>query len=298
MTLKLKVRSDQARKQIPSWRYQNSNCAPLFMIGWCVREVCQNCPMQSCLSNSQVCMGKSMTSYLLIPMLCSPSSRSVVADDTIGSLQSWFPNLQFCVDQLTSIYSILHRSAPLSPIDAQLTVPHESFDWLCCLWWCEMFWKQMSHKWMGQWTCSRPSCEQSTVCRYIVTLVRIAKQKLEKTPPYMSCWSSDVDISRTVKSQLSNNTWLSKVLGIPQSSSGSKMVLVQQKDWEYQMLVRCIRSLIWAGLNSEVWTVFILQGSSRPASPARVPYLIQCTRVHYCYNFMLAGNRDLSQELY
>ena len=39
----------------------------------------------------------------------------------------------------------------------------------------------------------------------------------------------------------------------------------QQKDCKYQILVKNIRGLIWAGLNSEVWTVFILQGSSRPA---------------------------------
>ena len=32
----------------------------------------------------------------------------------------------------------------------------------------------------------------------------------------------------------------------------------QQKDCKRQMLVKCIRGLIWAGLNSEVWIDFIL----------------------------------------
>ena len=67
-----------------------------------------------------------------------------------------------------------------------------------------------------------------------------------------------------------------------------------KKDCKYHELVKCIRGLIWAGLNSEVWTVFILQGSSRPASPARVPDPTQCIRVQlYCFNFISAGNRDL-----
>ena len=47
--------------------------------------------------------------------------------------------------------------------------------------------------------------------------------------------------------------------------------------------MKCIRGLIWLGLNSEVWTVFILQGLSRPASPARVPDPTQCIRVNHSY---------------
>ena len=57
----------------------------------------------------------------------------------------------------------------------------------------------------------------------------------------------------------------------------------QQKDCKYQMLVKCIRSLIWAGLNSDVWKVFILQGSSRSA---RVP--INETRSNNLYEFNIA----------
>ena len=71
-----------------------------------------------------------------------------------------------------------------------------------------------------------------------------------------------------------------------------KIVLRQQKHCKYQMLIKCIRSLIWAGLNSEVWIVFILQGSSRPT---RLPDPTQC--VQYCFNFISVGNQDLDQGL-
>ena len=64
---------------------------------------------------------------------------------------------------------------------------------------------------------------------------------------------------------------------------------------KYQMLVKCIRGLIWVGQNSEVLTIFILQGLSRPA---RVPDPTQCIRVQHCFNFISTGNRELVQGLY
>jgi len=62
---------------------------------------------------------------------------------------------------------------------------------------------------------------------------------------------------------------------------------------KYQMIAKCIWGLIWAGLNSDFWTVFILQGLSRPA---RVPDPTQCIRVPHCFNF-ISGNHELLHGL-
>ena len=80
---------------------------------------------------------------------------------------------------------------------------------------------------------------------------------------------------------------------ISRGGKRSRVVLVyktvvsrQQKDCKYQMLVKCIRGLIWAGLNSEVWTVIFLQGSgSRPASQADQP---ECRTRPNVYEFNIA----------
>ena len=68
-----------------------------------------------------------------------------------------------------------------------------------------------------------------------------------------------------------------------------------QRSW--WISVKCIPGIIWTGLKSWVWTVFILQ--ARVSRSSRVPDPTLCIRVQYCFNYIIStGNRDLDQGLY